>query len=333
MKKNLLKTVTALLFFSSISFAQPILTATGINPVPGDAFTISECNYISPGSAGTNQTWDLSTLVTNTTTNVSYISISSTPYASTFSSIATVCRHYSTGPYFYYNGSSSAFQNVGSAFSGPPACTEILPTPEDVLRFPFNYTNSYTDYDNTTNCTVTSSTRTVTYDGYGTLILPTGTFSNVIRIHNIATHIMTAPFSVTEYYDYYDWYINGTHYPLASVVNSTINTTSNQYSRYIGLTTTNINEINNYQLTFELYPNPANDKINFNLDNITLLNQIDIYDVTGKLCYSALVDVNELINNTYFVNIKNFKNGMYFSKLTMKNGSIITKKFTVFTGS
>lgn len=84
MKKKLLKSFAIITACSTAAFAQPTLTATGINPVVGDAYTTKMCNYVSPGSAGANQTWDLSSMTVAGTINYTSANPSSTPMAANF---------------------------------------------------------------------------------------------------------------------------------------------------------------------------------------------------------------------------------------------------------
>src|SRR5579883_2816231 len=59
-------TLLILLLAGAASFAQPILTASNTNPVPGDAFIIinSTGTGVSPGGSGASVTWDFSSLDT-----------------------------------------------------------------------------------------------------------------------------------------------------------------------------------------------------------------------------------------------------------------------------
>ena len=64
---------------------------------------------------------------------------------------------------------------------------ELYTDPKDMIRYPFNYANSFVDTysgDQTiANVAHTfSGTRTVTYDGWGTVMVPWGTVSGVLRL-------------------------------------------------------------------------------------------------------------------------------------------------------
>ena len=59
-----------------------------------------------------------------------------------------------------------------------------------------------------------------------------------------------------------------------------------------------------------LYPNPANDKINIVLNNINDIQNIRITDVTGRTIYSEKVE-----SNSTEVNTENYPAGIYFCKI------------------
>jgi len=77
----------------------------------------------------------------------------------------------------------------------PSSQHEIFQNPDKRLIFPFSYGYSFTDTYSKTNysdATTVSSyqtgSRTVTFNGYGTLILPQGSFSNVALISELRTN-------------------------------------------------------------------------------------------------------------------------------------------------
>src|SRR5687767_6662699 len=117
MKKNTLLISFSLLLLSIYSSkTQPVLTATGINPVIGNTFTSNSTNYVSPGSPGANQTWDLSSMLAGSPTVGTAIAPASTPYASSFP--MAIIAYNSSGIYQYLKASSTAFSNAGAALSG-----------------------------------------------------------------------------------------------------------------------------------------------------------------------------------------------------------------------
>src|ERR1700747_1948862 len=83
---------------SATLLAQPTLTSAGMNPVLGDIYTPKTTSYVAPGTAGANQTWNLSAMTGTTTTTYTAVTVASTPYASTFPS-ASISLKSSAGAY------------------------------------------------------------------------------------------------------------------------------------------------------------------------------------------------------------------------------------------
>jgi hypothetical protein len=76
-----------------------------------------------------------------------------------------------------------------------------------------------------------------------------------------------------------------------------------------------------------VYPNPASDVATLVIDavNASVLN-VNIYDISGKLVSSPVVDQN-LVNgeNTFTINTSNLNNGVYFVTLNTVNGKETVK--------
>lgn len=338
MKKNLLKTLAALTICSSASIAQPTLTATGINPVVGDSYILKQGNFVSPGSAGANQTWNLSTLVSTSTASYTSANPSSTPYAASFTNSNFCMNEATNGVYVYGKTSTTAWQNTGAYGGG---VLFAYSNPEDFLHYPFNMGNTFTDpwavdfVSGGMNFARTGTT-SVTYDGYGTLTLPNGTFSNVVRVHfyqsfqDVYTFASTTN-TITYTNDEYMWYLNGNHQTIAAVytsANSTAPGQTQQSGFYVNSIVSSVNEYDNVSSNIISFPNPASDEINFNFINNVEIKEIQIYDITGKLMLTEKINFLELDNG---INIKlnDFSNGIYLVKFISVDGSVGTKKITI----
>src|SRR5688572_10667941 len=169
MKKSLLLICSASLFAAANIMAQPTLTASGINPAVGDQYNISYTQYVSPGSAGASQTWNLATMTVTSTATQTAVTVGSTSQGSQFPG-ATVAIAVPNNNYGYYNASATALQFMGSVSNG----TIVIgyQNPEDQMHYPFNYTNTYSDnfsssYSISGNNAYRAGTITVTADGWG----------------------------------------------------------------------------------------------------------------------------------------------------------------------
>jgi hypothetical protein len=81
-----------------------------------------------------------------------------------------------------------------------------------------------------------------------------------------------------------------------------------------------INEIKEADAMVSTYPNPASSSITFS--NLSTINTIEIYNLVGELV-SSYENIGK-INST--INIASLQQGVYFAKIQLKNGTIVSKK-------
>jgi len=84
-----------------------------------------------------------------------------------------------------------------------------------------------------------------------------------------------------------------------------------------------LNETENTDNSFYIYPNPVNDCVNINLSGMNSDDiQLSITDISGKLLYSETV----LKAGEISVNLESFESGIYFVSV-MNENKIMNKKF------
>lgn len=320
-------------FNATIVFAQPILTASGTNPVIGDIVSTYEGSYVAPGNAGANQTWDLSSMTGTPAGTYTAVAVSSTPMGSSFPG-SNICLVSDT-TYTYYNTTPSLFQ-----FSGLATGTLLLSysDPEDYLRFPCTYNSSYTDtwaVSFTTSITFyRKGSSTVTADGYGTLKTPAGTYNNAMRIHTVQTYKDSAdisgfPYIITYSNDEYMWYVDGTHYPVATLFSLSVNSgPPEQGATYIGLPLgINDPEVLN---KFEIFPNPVSSDLRFDIDlkeNKTI--EVQLFNAIGTLVRTPINKEGKTGPNEYTIHVGDLTEGIYFARIILDGVLTSTRKFTV----
>lgn len=79
------------------------------------------------------------------------------------------------------------------------------------------------------------------------------------------------------------------------------------------------NSFNSNTSKVSLYPNPANESISFT--SFDEVESVSIYDITGK----KVIDVVMFTNNS--INVSDLNSGIYFTQITLLNGSSKTIKF------
>lgn len=325
----------AVLFASANVIAQPSLTGANSNPVVGDVFIWKRGSYVSPGSAGASQTWNLSALNGTATINYSVVVPGSTPYGASFPS-ANLSITDGT-EYVYQQGSASNYLYYGSRTG---SVTLAYSNPETHLTYPFNYTNTFTD---SWNCNFISAsinftrtgTSTVTADGYGTCITPAGTFANVMRVHWQQNYKDTT-MGMTIFYknDEYIWYRPGTHYAIAFVNTFTTTTFSTPQvitnGGYLQNVVTGTEEVSNLFNRFNVYPNPTADALYLNAPAGTI--EKTEFVVCNSLGQEVkVINGNDVsVTNEYSqLNVSDLVPGIYFLRVRYEDSVIKNQRFVI----
>ena len=317
--------------------AQPTLTGANSNPVAGDQFINVSSNYVSPGSAGASQTWNLSSLTVNSTSTVTVSSAASTTYGASFpaSNLATT----SNGTSFeYFNGNSSVYQSYGSASS---ASVDSYTDPEDRFQYPFTYLSSFTDafssvYTSGSTTYYRTGTTNVTADGYGTLTTPSGTYTNVLRVNTVFSYQDSATGGTNKYQrNTFAWYIPNNHTSIATVSSFTFTPSSgspisNQVASYQTNVITAIEPLVKTQAACAITPNPASSNINC---SVTLAEgktiDIKLYNSLGMM----VAEKNNLQStagvNTYSLDVSSLPAGIYFAEISLDKTPSMTKKCVI----
>ncbi|QQR88004.1 MAG: T9SS type A sorting domain-containing protein [Flavobacteriales bacterium] len=172
--------------------AQPNITQLNI-PVIGDVATIGRCSdpidsVALNASAGPMQTWDFSGLTEFSEEQILFVDPASTDFVDDFPN-ATFCGITWDDAFTYYVAGPSALESEGSAIIiGPGDTAKYLMDVdlEQVIELPYSYGDQFNDaYSGTFSAAgflgTMNGTVDLVADGYGTLILPTGTYTNTVR--------------------------------------------------------------------------------------------------------------------------------------------------------
>ncbi|MCK6648848.1 MAG: T9SS type A sorting domain-containing protein [Bacteroidia bacterium] len=322
---------TLFLSFLAISSIGQTITYTNFSNALTDTLQVNIADNSSFNTGllsinGTGVTWNASALTVASgipTIHLSYGAPLSTPngtlypnsnFASGDPALSTVVG------VEYYNFSADSVVMWGSYESN--TSHEIFQNPDRRLIFPFAYGQSFTDtYSKTnySNATTVSSyqtgSRTVSFNGYGTLILPQGTVSNVALISEVRTNSL-GPNS-TEY----TWYniSNGKKLLMRSENNGNIIT------GWCSEILTSVEEIyKNSNVSF--FPNPMNQSAQIFIEPLLKLSNptLKIYNVVGKELKEIPVKDNKAI-----LYKEDLSSGIYFYSLYDSNTIISTNKFII----
>ncbi len=286
--------------FTINALAQPAIQYTTNIPSPGFSAPVSTAMPTAGiGKSGANETWDFSSLSFTPVGTMNVIMPSSSPLGGSF---PTANYAYSfAGTYSFFKISVGEMEVQAFSITKAGSGNDFSPNPRTLLKFPFNFSQIDTD----TWQKVGGSTNNVilTYDGYGTLITPSKTYTNIVRIKE----------------DYgngaidYQWYaIN----PLISILVFDHNTNSLYYT---GASVSGVSEQNNSNSSVDIYPNPFTTTTTLKIISEAALKntKLIIYDALGKEIKSMTVHTSEVS-----ITRDGLGNGIYVYKL-INNGDIV----------
>lgn len=273
-----------------IAGAQPTITSSVAGEI-GDNIELSEVNAtgFDPGATGADVTWDFSG-VTTTGTSFGYTLIdpAATGVGGSFPG-ANVAGEAGVGNYAFFKITSTEYSNYG-VFNG--VTTIYYSDPENIYTFPLTYNSTGTDnlYSEFTSGVgfIRSGSTTFTADGYGTLILPSGTYTNVLRVlvhETYGDEAVGVPMTIDYDFKNYYWLKAGTVGPLFEYFDLTV--TSGGFPSYSesaamndNIVTTGVEDISNVNI--QVFPNPA---VNYLVISgyTASLQSVQIFDAMGRM--------------------------------------------------
>ena len=355
-----------LMLGSATTFAQgPTLTYLNVGPVIRDTFVTIVCDTtgITQGTAGASQTWTFSSLVPSMVISPYYDTGCIAAFVNTDPGYASLSFAATSA------GSSAAFLASSYAVVTPSGngttYNTVTPTtlsqtgvyanstnfavytdPMDQLHFPFSYTNTFSDtykgallytVAGTPVTAVETGTVTVTYDGYGTLVLPapTGTLLNVARVHSSqnfkdSASLFGGPVNAIYDIETYTWYLPGYHGPILSIATASsatlgfkTKTVSYAYKQVANHEA--VSSVTGLDASVNIYPNPATNfiYIKYNDGNNQKV-RCSIIDVTGREVAVISDETTQGITNVNY-NVSSLPKGTYLVRLQSADETVTRK--------
>ncbi len=315
------------------------LTDANHSPAVGDMSTTWQCDSlaITPGASGAGATWNFGTIATHSSVVNNYTAAVNTntsypiPGVAVASSINNISYYKSTATDLKYWG--------GNIFVGGLSATLVYTASAITASYPMSLNGTANSVTGgsisipslSQNGTFTGNSKTLA-DGTGTLILPSGTYNNGIRVLTTQTINFTAPLgsgTVTQVnYDYYEAGVKNSLFtiststfqigpPFSSTSSQTIVTRSNP-------STVGVKENKQNVIDLVVFPNPSSATLNFATESKEA-KLVLIYDVTGKL-----VDTQTITDGKLKLNVSAYNNGLYtYSVIGSANQTLRTGKVTV----
>jgi len=364
MKK--LITLFTLTIATVCSFAQITITNADM-PVVNDTIRLSttiDAQGLDPLLTGANFSWDFSTLVPDSQRVDTFFSVSSTPflYQTSFNNplssnyLASYAKRgfeisfpqVSVSEVFNYTkNTTTAFDNVGfgANINGIPASVKNTPIDKE-YEFPLTYTNGSTNVTSLSEFELTIPTlghygqdmeRVTTVDGWGSLVLPNGTY-NVLRVKSILTKIDTVYIDLLatgqtiprpEEIEY-KWLAVGTGIPVLKMISNAGVVSQVEYQDdffdFVGLKEQA--KMNNVVV----FPNPTKHHlvIDYN-SNVSGNLKVNLKDVLGKNIGVVYQNFTQKGTSKLIVNLAqhSIQPGIYFIELVVDDKMYYTEKVVV----
>lgn len=337
-----------MIFLPLTGFTQPVIDATDL-PVAGFAYTTgTDTAYhttMLPG--GASQTWDYSGLINQIPDTMGFIPASSTPFAFQFPGANLAAVNLSEATYSYFTSEPTGFYFNGAI---SPGVNMILQGQGMLFApVPFTYNDTRSNVARMVlDTTITNTLGTFLYryivnfttnfiaDGYGTVILPNGSYPDVLRLK--VTQItydtilvdpgaggwVTVDMSAVQK-TMYRFFQHGQLASYILGINADSLGINTDYSEYLTASVLLGTPDNSVRSTVASYPNPVSNVISFSGIAGNRNAHIRMYDVTGHLVLE-----NHLTGTTgNSVDVSELPNGVYFYDIVTENASPYKGRFIV----
>jgi len=318
------KALSLFYFFTllqGIVYSQSTLTYDNTSPQVGESFVLHTFDVlgINAGNSGLNIFWDFSGIASGSSETVNMVNPSATPQGSNFPN--SVVAYKLNNTWEYLKSDINEFSRNG--FVTPNGIVIKYSKPQQLFSFPFTYNSVVNDsfsgqYTSNGNNVFRHGVSTTTADGYGTLLLPFGTYYNVLRLQyeeEYQDDVNGVP-QMTYLNIIYEWYQIGTHFPLLTLTFTTINGATNKYGYFIDQNSIGINNQNARIHEIKTYPNPASKLLN-----------IEFSELYSEEIYLEVINsngqpvLNESIKNKHHhqINTSVLTAGLYLVRIKHKN--------------
>ncbi len=303
------------LFLSVNVFGQTPIQANVIKPSIGETFTLAYGDYISPGSPGMNQTWDLRGIENNTAVTVNILSttVSNSDFKIQYVGASVMDVKMDNG-----------YKILRMETLTNPTTTMVMSPAMVNYALPIVYGSTGAN-PFATNYSVAGSslsrTGEISYavDGFGSLITPSGTFTDVYRIQIIQEIVDNYEgMEMESRIEMYSWIKAGYHHELAMVQYST--TLSGDVSNGCYLVTSpNLSTSDINQAAVSLYPNPTTS--NFSLRSEEMITNVIVTDINGRM----VIELANIDKTLLDINTTEWESGVYFVSTKTNSGSQLMK--------
>ena len=313
--------------------AQPTLTVADLTPFVGASFMYYNIDYVAPGPATANFNFDVNSAVAYDSVAVEVVPPGSTAYGGAFQS-ATYALGYSNGTgtsYSYILLDPVSRQELGTVSPYPSIFYRSNGTVE--MQLPCTMGTNWTDTFNgqsipASNWSDDDGVLTGQCNGYGTLELPSGTFTNVLRIEAQKTLMrVNQTTGDTTFIS-----LNTVSYMTAGVpiwlfqsytLTSTIgqNQFTDQNSFMLGAPLVGVDENMGAGVNVHLFPNPANDSFTIMLNApVPGRSTVSLLDALGRTVSDLQPRSVDANSTAMSFDVSSVPRGMYIVRVAGAQG-------------
>lgn len=313
-----------------MAYAQPTVTRSAIDRInipttfrSGDVTSTS----ITAGAAGANVTWDFSAYTAaNPVTATTNICPGQTN-CFRFPTANRITNPIALDTYDFNIMTDTEATMVGSYF-GPSLGngTVTYTDPLIMYKFPITYQQQFNEtyqFNTVSGAGNTSEAGQESFiaDGYGTVITPTGTYTNVLRVKRMRTATQTMPGQPPLPYTHesYQWISQTSGMVFSFGINTfTLNGNTNvsKAVSYLVPGALSTSDLNKKKTEISIFPNPTSDTVTLQVDED--LKKITISSMDGK----SVLKTGNLKN----IDVSKLPKGAYIIQGELKNGNIVSKK-------
>ncbi len=322
--------ITIVCLLPLLAMAQPTITQSDL-PGPGTGWLSIKNSFsgaILPG--GNNVTWDYSAL-TGTNDTTAFYSTAGSPLVATFPAATCAVVDHSNSKWQYYTVNSTGFYlNGGSnspvlvfnpAWLYVPVPFTYNDTKQNEARFVYDTAFGGHNYRE-----IYHISSHFVADGWGTLTIPSGTYSNVLRekvtdlqYDSILVDAGGGNYVFAQYAGApsgqvtYRWIRHDPTTPVLLEIDAdSLGTTAKKSSYLLSAFTVGVNDLKGTDNSLNVYPNPASTNVRFDLQESK--NQTAVLKVYNSL--GEEITSREVKGISYFeLVVDKFASGIYYYSL------------------
>jgi len=343
MKKLLL--FTCCLLVSAVMLAQPTLDYPQNAPQIGE---VSQIQFVTPGditfaTSGPDVTWDYSELTPIYGGEITAIDPSQAPAGAQFPA-SNVAISMGDTIFTFTLANADGYHYLGSqSTTGSYPSILVYSDSRTFLKFPFTYEDTYFDAYKGVVTTAAATVHVTAFselyaDAYGTLILPSGTYTNVLRTVTVDAELdsVFVGGSFMKSFDIlrtqFSWFEEDGPGPLMSIeIMSNEGLGSLDTMAYYITSGSGIGDDQQSQISqLRVYPNPADQHVTIAFKTspntgatISIVNQV------GQVVISRTVNAKSMGSVNENIDISTLPPGIYFANINCDCSKQLTEKFVI----